>query len=317
MNILCITPNLKQDYIAELVIEGLKKTDYNVFFTDYGNGVEKVIHDNEIKNINFDYIFSLFSKIRDNKPPKNYLLDKFKNISKVYIDGSEWSFNAYPEKDQIQNSLKNPSFRKGKNWIDKDMYKKCNFYFKRECYLEDIKMGIIPFPFGLLDKHIKEVKYENKIYDIFCCFGHELTGLRKEVTEYCKWLKNNTNYKIIIENKIPKEQYEYFLKNSKICIDAWGGGDCCDRFWEGIGNKCTLLYQKYNIEIPDKYSSWKNAVEFSTLEEFKQNINILLNNDSLCENIARNGFEHAIKYHTSKKRIEYIFNKISNNIISF
>ena len=89
MKILVINPCKKEDYLATSIIEGLKKTKHEIYYTDEGNGADNIINDSEFiyHSKNCDYIFAIWGKSKFNgvKEPKFYLIDKskIKSISEL------------------------------------------------------------------------------------------------------------------------------------------------------------------------------------------------------------------------------------------
>ena len=69
--------------------------------------------------------------------------------------------------------------------------------------------------------------------------------------------------------------------------------------------------QEYNIEFPNSFTNDKNIIKYSTSEELENKLRYYLNNKDKCLKIGEEGYKHLIKYHTSKKRVEYILNKIN------
>lgn len=318
MKICAIVPNKKYDYLVDLIVEGLNKKNIEIISTDIGNSINKSVSDDEWLNevCKSDLIISFFGKVKNNNSPKYHLLKEnrikpFPKQNIIYIDGSEWTYNGWETKNQSQNSILDPSKRRGDPWINQDMKKMCGLYFKRETYKVDTDNGIYPLPFGLsLDRHIQTSDIKKDI-DVFCVFGHFKTGLRKDVFDAVKkYSQEYPEKKIIVSQNISNDEYKNLLSRSKIVIDAWGGGDCCDRFWEAIGSKACCLYQKYNIEFPNKFENYKNAVEYSNIDEFCFKLNELINNEVLTRDIGNSGFHHAMKYHTSVARVEFILGKV-------
>ena len=166
MKIIAITPDNKMDAVVPIVIEGLYDLGVEVIATDYGNSVRRVYADEDVieHSKTADFIFVLWGKIRDNNPPKYYLLNKINRPEiTAYIDGSEWTATGYPDDKervsapwakngtiakQVYESKFNPSRCKGTPWINDVMYDYCRWYFKRECYQSDADIGIIPFNIG-------------------------------------------------------------------------------------------------------------------------------------------------------------------------
>jgi hypothetical protein len=314
MKIIAITPDRKTDYLAETVIDGLQQLNVEIIASGLGNGINKIYSDDEIikHSKDADYIFVIWGKVRNNFPPKYYLLNKI-NRPKVtiYIDGSEWTCTGYPNPGQLHQAqiLKNETFRKGEPWINEEIFKYCKHYFKRECYKEDLGRGIKPLLFGALKRFFREDLQDKKTIDLFCAFGQEKDGLRKDAIAISKKLKNE-GYNVVIANNLPYEEYNKILHSSRITIDAWGGGDCCQRLWENMAAKTCCAIQEYNIVFPDDFTDMKNAIKYKTAKELETKIRIALNNSDLCNSITINGYNHLLKYHTSKKRVEGILNEI-------
>ena len=313
MKIVAITPNKKHDYLTSSIIEGLIKNNIEVIASDKGNGIKKKFSDKQLieHSKDADYILAFFGKIVNNKPPKYYLLEKVNHPEiTAYIDGSEWTYTGYPEENQVSESKRNPKRRRGKKWINENMYDNCKWYFKRECYPQDTKMGVIPLLFAAEEKYFGNYKIEKR-YDVFYSFGQNQTGLRRETKEICKRLRRE-GFNIIIEKRLKYQKYLKIISSSYITVDAWGGGDCCARIWEAIANKSCCFSQKYNILFPNKFIDGESFVEYSTSEEFEEKLRFYLDNKDKCLDIAGKGYHHLLKYHTSKERVKYMLNIMKN-----
>ncbi|MFX1311243.1 MAG: glycosyltransferase [Promethearchaeota archaeon] len=306
MKIIAITPKLF-DYLVSAIIEGLYKNNVEIIALEPSNNVKKVYSKKEMieHSKDADYILVFRGKAKGNIPPKYFLLDKInKPHLTAFIDGSEWNFSGYPEKNQVRKSLIDPKRRKGKKWINKNLFKYCRWYFKRECYPEDAKKGIIPLLYAAEDRYFGNYDFEKNI-DVLCTFGQNVTGLRKDVEEVCKKLKDE-GYKIIIKGDLEYKNYKKLIASSYICIDAWGSGDCTARFWEIIANKSCCFSQKYNILFPKSFTDGYNYVEYSNIEEFEDKLRFYLKNKNKCLEIAEKGYQHLLKYHISKQRAKYL-----------
>lgn len=316
MKIIAITPHKKTDTIAQLVIEGLYENNVEIIATDSGNSVQKTYSDEEILEHakTADYIFAIWGKsIHNGVPePKFHLLDKINKPEKsVYIDGSEWTSTGFPNKNQVENSLNNTIFLKGTPWLNEKMLTKCKWYFKRECYDEDEKNGIIPLTVGARLNMLDETVLE-KEYDVFCSFNHVGTGLRKPVQDSCNELRKNNN-KVIIKSNLPFNDYVNLIKKSYIGISAWGAGNSCRRMWEIMSKGTCCFAQKNEILIPNNFTDGENIVFYSSIKEFNEKIQYYLNNKDKVLEIGKKGQEHLKKYHTSKKRVEYILNILNGS----
>jgi len=295
MKIIAITPHFKHDFLAATVIEGLYRNGIQVIATDYGNNVERVYKDSEIlshsKNASCVFVFS--SKKVD-PPPKYYLLDDM-DLPIVYIDGSEWTHTYhYDSPHQQSESLLAPSRRRGDNWINKEMYDRCKWYFKRECYAQDMKAKKIhPLPFGVVSQNL-HIGYQPipKMIDVLCAFGQIQTGMRALVSKLCR------------------DVYIHKMKESSIVVDAWGSGDCNARFYEAVANGACIMHQKPNIIIPEPFIDDVHCIEYSTERDFCSKIQYYLDHIEEARSIGKAGQRHALQYHTSKARVEYMFRKM-------
>ena len=312
MKVIAITPHFKHDFLAATVVEGLYKCGIRVIATDYGNNVEKVFTDKEIieHDKDADYIF-VFSSKKTDPSPKYYLLDELKS-PKIYIDGSEWTHAYYYDSPHQQSeSLADPSRRKGKGWINTEMYERCDFYFKRECYPEDARHHprMFPLPFGIVTKNI-HIAYQPipKTIDVLCAFGQVNTGMRAHVSKMCREYRE-LGFNIVIGN-FPYDFYIQKMKESYIVVDAWGSGDCNARFYEAVANGACVMHQKPNILIPEPFEDGVHCIEFSNEKEFWQKLQYYLDHLKEAESIGKIGQRHALQYHTSKARVEYILEKI-------
>jgi hypothetical protein len=317
MKIAAVTPYKKLDYLAETVIEGIYKNGIELKCSCPGNGVSEkdVLLPGDLIEYakTADYVFAIWGKQKGIYPGIDYNLVKQINQphKTVYIDGSEWNCFAQTYPNQVTMAKQNPKLRRGKPWIHKDMYDYCKWYFKRECYPEDKKKGIIPLLFGAVDKNFNEYELlEDKTIDIFCSFGQFNDGLRSDALQICKKLKNE-GYNVVTEGTFNYETFKNYILSSYISIDAWGGGDCCARLWEILANKSCAFMQEYNIEFPNSFTNDKNIIKYSTSEELENKLRYYLNNKDKCLKIGEEGYKHLMKYHTSKKRVEYILNKIN------
>lgn len=315
MKIACITPDRKRDYLVETVLEGLAELGVDLVVSDPGNGVttEKMKDDEFVQQANTcDALLVFFGKVRGNQPVRRHILDSIRlpREKLVYVDGSEWRADGWDTPRQVVDSLDDPRLRRGEPWIDEEMWERCGHYFKRECWPQDLSWGVKPFPFALCDRHRVEPLTKN--IDVLCSFGHVKTGLRKEAIETCERLRRETNLNILVKAGMSRDEYMNALARSRIVVDAWGGGDTTDRFWEGVGATACVLYQRYNIVVPNVFVDWRHAVSYGTAAEMLSSVNRLLNDPSVKpECIANRGLEHALQFHTARHRAEEILRAVA------
>lgn len=325
MKIACVTPDGKFDYLCATVLEGLTDLGHELVVSDPGNGVVKhAMNDGDFKAIarDADLLLLFFGKVRGNRPPRHYFLDElgFPKERVGYVDGGEWRFDGWHTKEQEEASLLDPSRRRGEPWLDEGMFQRCGHYFKRECYKQDVERGVIPLPFAMRKKHVVDfpqgyIDVGEKDIDVFCSFGQARTGMRKEAIAACEHLRDTHNKEwplnVVVRHDLSPEEYKDHLRRARVVVDAWGGGDCCDRFWEGVGAKACVLHQRYNIEFPDPFVDWDTAVGFSTVEELSNNLHRLAYNNSEAEAIGQRGFKHALERHTAEDRAQRIINALA------
>lgn len=313
MKIIAITPDRKRDYTTEQILEGLKSLGCEILASDAGNGIEKAVSEKQLlSENNIDAVIAFFGKVRDNRAPKHHLIKQLRETyPTAYVDGSEWTYTGYPLKNQIRDAMVDPKLRRGSPWLHEEMLKLTNAYFKRECYPEDMERGVQPLPFCMTKNHL--IHSSDKDIDLMCVFGQTVTGFRKKAIEICSDIKSTTNYNIVIANNLNSEDYKKALSRSRIVIDAWGGGDCCDRFYEAIGAGACCFYQKYNVVVENPFLDFETAVEYEDEKTFKEKLRILLTSNRLSREIGFNGKEHALAYHTSESRAMKILKKLTGN----
>jgi len=297
MKILLINPYDSPDYLYRSIMEGLVKSDHELYLTHPDRLCSNVVSDDNAVKIAIaaDYIFVIWDKEKPNvRPiPKYYLLDKINLPEKtVYIDGSEYNWTAYPNKS---NETLNPN-----------MIGKCKWYFKRECLPEHIERGVIPLPFCSLDADFTQLPKVDKDIDILCAFGQTGTGQRKVAIQVCEELKSE-GYNIV---NSPVSNYEDCINRSWITIDAHGGGECNARTFQVMAAHSLLFMEKYNIIMPH-LSPNVHYVEWGSELELKRKLRSYLANRKKIIILTNNAYTNIIKYHTSEKRVEYLLNHIN------
>lgn len=311
MKVACITPDRKSDYLVATVLEGMQDLGVELVVSDPGNGVT----DTKLSDAEFieaakgsDLVIAFFGKVRGNTAPRWHLLDSVElpRSRKVYVDGSEWSATGWEASGQADAALKDPTRRRGTPWLNGPMLNVCGHYFKRETYPDDLKLGIKPLPFALRKHHI--IDDVEKDIDVFCSFGHTKTGLRREAIQLVTDFKNTATapVNVVVRNDLPRDEYIRTLARSRVVVDCWGGGDTCDRFWEAVGAKACVLYQRYQVEFPNPFIDFKHAFSFNTVSGMSNMLHRLVYGEDETERVGYQGFEHALRFHTARHRAEEI-----------
>ena len=314
MKIIAIFPNGTKDTMAGLISDGFNNTTHDINLIKYDYLNKKYSEDEIVEHSkDADYIFVFWCKYQYQNAGKNYPHDLLDKINRpeitAYIDGSEYNSTGYPNpRNQGELSKKDPSLCKGEPWINESVYDKCNWYFKRETYEEDLqRKKIIPLLVGAKSNYsrIGGNWWKDKEFDMFCSFGHTGTGLRAETQKICQKLKQE-GFNNVIGSSFPYSEYIGYIIQSYIGVSAWGAGNSCKRMWEIMSNKTCCFVQKKQILFPNIFEDGVSYVEYSTPEEFEEKARYYLKNKDKCVEIGKKGYEHINKYHTGVKRLEYM-----------
>jgi len=330
MKIIVIVPR-REEFLACEVLKGLHRKGVELITSAPLTNIRNAYHigthdipdtkyysDDEVieHSKSADYIFVLWSKFAslyaNDFGAKLYLLDKINLPEKtVFIDGSEYSHTGHEYPGQNRKDIL--SCTKGLPWINQELRDKAKWYFKRETYPEDIvEHNIIPCPYPFRIEDIQEYQ-SNRDIAILCAFGQTGTGLRAEVQAACNTIKHELP---VLANKQDggRSRYLDLLSRSYMTVDAWGGGDCTVRKNEAHMNSIALCQQAWGIVDPYPFEDGKNIILYNTTDEFLEKSNHYLQNLDELIAIGKAGHQHAIQYHTTEKRIDYIFDIINNQI---
>ena len=333
IKVVLIIPGNKDDYLTSDIVEGLleyeneNKIQIYAYVSQLGNGIQHkhIINEKSLyKYINcIDLVFVFCQNPHFPSSPDtlegSYLeiLDKlakhwdnFWNKTS-YIDGTEYNWSSktqYVPRGTIPR-IEPFNFNYLKN--------KCKYYFKRECYQQDIDEGFIPLPFAysLNRRYLKHLKDIPKEIDVFCSFPQIGTGLRIECIYVCRTIKS---INVDLSNDLSYEDYCKTIKKSYISLDAWGGGQVNARPWEIIANGSVLFRQKYSVVIPNDFivsdgkenKDTEMIVEFSSPEELYEKLSSYLNDKNHLLEMSKRSTEHLLKYHTCRARVNYMFGKM-------
>jgi hypothetical protein len=326
MKIVALTPDRKLDAICSVIIEGMNDYGVEVIASDPGNSVINYYSDEEViqHSKDADYIFAFFGKVRGNRSPKYYLLNEINRPDvTAYIDGSEWTATGYPDGDkvvsapwgnvnsQVYESKFDPKRCKGTPWINDQMYAYCRWYFKRECYPEDKKIGLIPLNVGCQNKFFGGYDLKKDI-DVFCSFGQLNNGYRYEIVRSCERLRDE-GYNVIIAKGLEYQEYLKLINRSYISISSWGAGNSCMRLYENMANASCCFAQRTEIKFIDKPEDGYHYVEYSSMEEFERKLRSYLVNKEKCIDVGRRGLDFVSQKHTGRARFSYMLEQISKN----
>ena len=337
MRVALITPDRAYHPFVAMIVEGLRARGDEFFASDPGNGLqpyEVLEHEAgwllaaeaaDAVLVFFGKAGSLAAGEPPTREPKYHLLDELDRSPDTvcaYLDYSEMTATGRPMPGQVEAMKLDPKLRRGEPWFNKWALENCNYYFKREFYPED-PFGVTTvnleartarhtsmsqLAFGMLGEYERPVPRQGKDWDLFCCFGHTLTGLRKEVVEECQRLKAlYRGKKIVIRNRLSTREYHECLARSKVVVDAWGHGDHCYRLWEAAAAQACVLYQRYQVLTgPEWFEEGEEAVSYSTVKEFRMKAEALLELPRQTLDIGLRGYKKAKAHHTGQARVEYV-----------
>lgn len=171
---------------------------------------------------------------------------------------------------------------------------------------------VIPCPFSAMDEKLPPVA--DRTINLFSVFGDthpfrktvfkELLNLK--IPNSCIWLDNfltdpNHGHRGNLYN------YLADIGRSRIGLSIRGHGMDTLRYLE-IPMMGTLLFTHDTGQIyPNPFEDGKNCVMFKNdLSDFKYKLEYYLEDENECRRIANSGREHLYRYHTCKKRAEYI-----------
>lgn len=167
----------------------------------------------------------------------------------------------------------------------------------------------------LWDSSRREEFLKDKVYDV-CFMGYNSHGDRaKFVDHLLKRYGGEHNY-LFVEKRpntmdafIRKNEYFKRMAQSRICINLRGGAECGKalRFYEIPYVGSCMLSQVDAAKQVHPFEHQKHAVYFKDEAELDNWVDILLGSDNYREQIARAGHEHAMKFHTARARVDYIF----------
>ena len=207
-----------------------------------------------------------------------------------------------------------------------DKYK---FYLKRE--LDSTKLNeqfknIEPFIFSAEDRHFTKGQiehsslWENKTDDLVCIMS--ACEKRQHRLEIMKSLEDTfgDNDKVFVGefregDKLgaidtgDRHHSGYFdkLLNARISVDAYGCADArqTGRFWESLANGCLLFYQPIEPYIWNHpFIDGEDFIIYNDNKELIDKAKYYLSNESEAKEIASNGYNKLLQYHTTKQRGE-------------
>jgi hypothetical protein len=269
--------------------------------------IDHTIEDNDILSYlsNSDAVIALYTALPAAKNCEKLIMEPyfklllFKNYSKlVFID--------YFERSWDNQTKGNPQLLREEPFIHEWFVNNADVYFKRELYPDLKNLGLLPYPEPTFRQ--PQEKSHNYLYDVFCSFPQQFTGLRKEAIRVCEKLQSE-GFNILIKHDCSPQEYIYNVNHSYITIDAYGAGQINHRFLELIALRTVVCRQKYTIEYYKDYDS-SMVLEYDSADELERVLRVFIGKKELLCMMEENAYRHYLQYHTKMKVGEYLLSHI-------
>lgn len=323
MKIALITPEHKEDYLTNTIIDGLlalaetgdlnwaTPVGYQSYLDFSAHQLERTAFIDFAKAA--DLIFLCWGKDNTNLSLA-IEIDCFDKT--IYIDGSEPGGNRRYDQAIQAKILAGDKATRGA--IDRELLAKCPLYFRRERpYVEGIK----PLPFGIERRYLTAYRPgQEKDIDFFCIFGQtEFPPLRAEVQQSLQKFCQAHNLKCVTEptsgfslsgdKSAGRDEFYQLLARSKVGISVGGGGFDTARFWEILANNCLLLTESIAIYKPgSKELKYQRIRPFKDLIEFEQQLEKMADylQTEHPKASLNSEYQEILVQHSTKARVETI-----------
>lgn len=278
----------KRNWIFDQIISMVKNGEFEVVFCDHR--LPKIFQPKE-----YEYILSNIPKVA------------YYDISENHSDTSKYS-------DLL-------------SFLNREY-----FYFRRELkkgYSERYKKGLVyplPFAFSVFQDNPPLNNYDSEEKDWDCYYiarerNHRKRKICQEHVESFTKL-NKGKYKIrwtsttgnidskgnVVKLHVTKSEMRKNISKSWLGGSVRGVGMDTLRFWEILATGTALFSEMTGQIIPNGFTNRKDIMYFDagSRRDFCEQLSWALESKERLQEIARNGHERFLKYHTAKRRAEYI-----------
>lgn len=173
----------------------------------------------------------------------------------------------------------------------------------------------------LWDASKREELLRNKVYDV-CFMGYNSHPDRAEIVDHLKKRYGGNHNYLFVERRpntmdafMRKSEYFKVMAQSRICINLKGGAECGKalRFYEIPYVGSCMVSQEFGGKQVVPFENGKHCFYFKNIDELDNTIDILLGSDTLRERVALAGYEHVMKFHTARARVDYIYGYLEKN----
>lgn len=179
---------------------------------------------------------------------------------------------------------------------------------------------ILPMSYATNFDHLWEVErrqefLKNKVYDV-CFMGYNSVGDRATVVDYLLKRYGSDKNCLFVEKRpnmmdcfLPKREYFKKMAQSRVCVNLSGAAECGKalRFYEIPYVGSYMISQRFGGKQVHPFEDGKHCNYFSTVTELDEFIHLALSDETTREKIAARGHEHAMKFHTARARVDYIY----------
>ena len=172
----------------------------------------------------------------------------------------------------------------------------------------------------LWDVSERDALLKDKMYDV-CFMGYNSHGDRGKIVDHLLEKYGEKGNCLFVERRpdtmecfLPKREYFKKMAQSRICVNLQGAAECGKalRFYEIPYVGSYMLSQKDRANQVHPYENGKHCNYFSCLTELDEFIHLALSDEFIREKIARAGHEHAMKYHTARARVDYMYENLDD-----
>jgi len=160
----------------------------------------------------------------------------------------------------------------------------------------------------------KKINCAKKI-DVFCgAFSRskETYPMREEIIHYIKRMDKNIN---VYSKKIVHQEYVKKINESKICITSNNIFNSPSiKYFEFLSCGSFMLANEPEDLFENGFIKDKHLVIYNDLKDLDSKIRFFLKNDSIRENIARQGMELVRKYHNNSIRVTQFINTVKKEL---
>jgi hypothetical protein len=201
-----------------------------------------------------------------------------------------------------------------------------NYLFKREIFYDAQYKNkkIYPLPFSSFALNLYINSDSIKTLNVFGVFGNT-NYLRVRLVE--EFHRLNIDKSIVdidsgatIDSdkarygKMSYNDYMQKIASSKIGLSCIGHGKDCVRYWEIPSYRTMMMCVNPKIVIPFPFKDRETAVFIKEdLSNLRELLEYYLSHDDERKAIAQAGHEHLMKYHTNKKRVQYMLDIMEAN----